>query len=226
MWCEDSKSGYQFWRAIFGVLFPDFTVETKDSNSRLRKAAEKIGNDGNHYYILMDTVLDNPDVVRETTRLNKCVAGKDNVHVIRLHSFEFALLSFELLEQWVFSEENKLRDNRQELLRARALLIKHLTSEVSAADLQAFKKAFDAYETRNTEQIAAKLLFEITRNTGFETDKSELGDCFVNNCCEWNGLQSNNPCGLNVHRISSDEKAKLLVEHSVLKAAFEGVSLL
>ena len=22
LWCEDSKSGYQFWRAIFGVLFP------------------------------------------------------------------------------------------------------------------------------------------------------------------------------------------------------------
>jgi hypothetical protein len=118
-----------------------------------------------------------------------------------------------------------LRETRRHLLNARALLLRHLTCGVNGADMEAFKKAFDAYESRNSEQIAAKLLFEITQNTGFETDKSSLGDCFVKHCCEWNGRQSDDQCGLDAHRISAGEKAKLLVAHSVLRDAFEKVGL-
>ena len=90
---------------------------------------------------------------------------------------------------------------------------------------EAFKETFAEYESKNSEQIAAKLLFEITRNTGFETDKSQVGDCFINSCCEWTERQSNDLCGLDSHRISAGEKAKLLVVRSALKAAFEGVGL-
>lgn len=225
LWCEDSKSGYHFWHAVFGVLFPDFTVETKGSNTRLRKAAEKITADGNEYYLIMDAALDNPDVLRETKRLNACIAGKSNVRAIRLHSFEYALLSFELLEQWIFAPGDPLRDKRQALLNARKLFIRLFSSGGNGADLQAFREAFDAYESKNSEQIAAKLLFEITRNTGFETGKTRLGDCFILSCCERDGRQSDDHCGLDAHRISADEKAKLLVERSVLKEAFEGAGL-
>jgi hypothetical protein len=37
----------------------------------------------------------------------------------------------------------------------------------------------------NTEQLSAKRLLEITRNTGFETTKGKLGDCFIVDQCEW-----------------------------------------
>jgi len=225
LWCEDSKSGYQFWRMIFGTLYPDITVETKESNSRLRKAASKIQADGNEYYILMDAAMDNPDVIRETKKLKEDAAGKDNIHLIKLHSFEYALLSFELLEQWVFADVHPLKDDRQDLLHARALFIERMSSQGDTADLAAFKAAFDRYEKKNSEQIAAKLLLEITRNTGFETDKSKLGECFINTCCEWANRQSNDICGLDSHRISAGEKAKLLVECSVLKVAFERAGL-
>ena len=201
------------------------TVETKGSNTGLRKAAGKIAADGNVYYIVMDTVVDNPDVLREARRLKAVIDGKDNIRVIKLHSFEFALLSFELLEQWVFAEEDELKEKRQDLLQARAVFLQQNTSGADAAGLQAFKEAFAEYESKNSEQIAAKLLFEITRNTGFETDKSQVGDCFINTCCDWAKRQSNDLCGLDSHRITAGEKAKLLVDRSALKAAFEGVGL-
>lgn len=225
LWCEDSKSGYQFWRMIFGTLYPDITVETKESNSRLRKAASKIQADGNEYYILMDVAMDNPDVIRETKKLKEDAAGKDNIHLIKLHSFEYALLSFELLEQWVFADVHPLKDDRQDLLRARALFIERMSSQGDTADLAAFKAAFDRYEKKNSEQIAASLLRDITRNTGFQTDKTGLGECFINDCCTWKLRQNDDLCGLDSHRITADEKAKLLVDRSALKAAFEGVGL-
>ena len=225
LWCEDSKSGFQFWSVLFQKLHPDVTVETKGSNTGLRKAAGKIAADENVYYIVMDTAVDNPDVLREARRLKVVIDGKDNIHVIKLHSFEFALLSFELLEQWVFAEEDELKEKRQDLLQARAVFLQQNTSGADAAGLQAFKEAFTEYECKNSEQIAAKLLFEITRNTGFETDKSQVGDCFINTCCEWTGRQSDDLCGLDSHRISAGEKAKQLVNRSVLKEAFEGVGL-
>ena len=225
LWCEDSKSGYQFWNALFRELHPDVTVETKGGNVGLRKAAGKISADGNVYFIVMDTAVDNPDVLRETRRLNTMIAGKDNVHVIKVHSFEFALLSFELLEQWVFDETDELKEKRQNLLQARTVFLQQNASGADAAGLQAFKAAFEGYESKNSEQIAAKLLYEITRNTGFETDKSHVGNCFINTCCDWAERKSDDLCGLDSHRITAGEKAKRLVDHSALKAAFEGVGL-
>ena len=225
LWCEDHKSGYQFWNALFRELHPDVTVETKGGNTGLRKAAGRIADDGNLYYIVMDTAVDNPDVLRETRRLKAMTDGKDNIRVIKVHSFEFALLSFELLEQWVFAEQDELKEKRHDLLQARAVFLQQNAADADAAGLLAFKEAFADYESKNSEQIAAKLLYEITRNTGFETDKSQVGDCFINTCCEWTGRQSDDLCGLDSHRISAGEKAKQLVNRSALKAAFEGVGL-
>lgn len=228
LWCEDSKSGYHFWRALFQELYPDVNVDTKHGNTGLWKAVDKINADStdeNLYYIVMDTAVDNPEVLRETRRLNASITGKDNIHVIKVHSFEFALLSFKLLEQWVFADKDELKEKRQNLLKERELFLRQNAPEADAFGLQAFKDAFEEYDGKNSEQIAAKLLFEITRNTGFETNKSHLGDCFINTCCEWLERKSDDICGLDSHRISAGEKARLLVDYSVLKEAFERVGL-
>ena len=225
-WCEDSKSGYRFWSAVIRTLYPDICVESKGSNSGLRKAVRRIASGTDQYYIIMDAAMDNPDVLRENRRLAADVAEKGNVHVISVHSFEYALLSFELLEQWVFAESDTLKEQRQSYLNARALFVDMMSADAGeASGLAAFKAAFDGFESKNSEQIAAKLLYEITRNTGFETDKSRLGECFVNSCCEWDARQSDDICGLDAHRINANEKARLLVERSALKNALEGVEM-
>ena len=124
LWCEDSGSGYQFWRALCGYLYPDITVESKKNNSRLRTAVGQIEDDGNEYYIMMDAAADNLDVLRENQALRKNAAGKANVHLILIHSFEFVLLSFRLLDQWVFAAQDELREKRRDLLSKAALYYK------------------------------------------------------------------------------------------------------
>ena len=37
VWCDDYKSGFQFWKVLFKVLYPDIIVETKNNNSRLKQ---------------------------------------------------------------------------------------------------------------------------------------------------------------------------------------------
>ena len=225
VWCEDQGSGYQFWKALFSSLYPDHIVETKNNNSKLNKAAEQIKNDGNIYYILIDDAVDNPDVMRETKRLYRTISGKNNVRMISIHSFEFSLLSFEMLENWVFAENDDLKDKRRDMLEARRSYIKLITGSETAAELNDFKNKYNFSDKKNTEMIAAKILYEITRNTGFETDKSKIGQCFINNCCEWADRQADDICGLDINRLTLTEKMEQILEHSVLHDAFKEAGL-
>lgn len=225
-WCEDSKSGYLFWKELFKTVYPDIIVESKNSNSGLNKAADRISsNDGNLYYIIVDNAIDNPDVLREMLRLKKCIAGKTNVKIISIHSFEFVLLSFEQLEKWVFAENDELKDKRSVILEARSQFVKLVNAGGYAEDLNKFKSVYINQSKHNSEKISAKLLFEITRNTGFETNKSHIGSCFVNSCCEWDDRQENDICGLDDRKLILYEKMKQIIEHSVLQAEFTKVGL-
>ena len=225
IWCEDSASAFLFWQAIFETLHPEIRVESKHGNVKLRKAAEGISEDGNTYYILMDQAVDNPDVLREVNALNKAVSGKSNVRIIKIHSFEFALLSFQLLEQWIFAEEDELKEKRQNLLRAREIFIDMVLNGGDADKQAELKRLMAPSKELNTEQLAAKLLEKITRNTGFETCKKKLGFCFVHSCCDWKERPADDICGLDEAHLTSAEKRKTLVELSILKDAFVKVGL-
>ena len=225
IWCEDSTSGFQFWQAIFGIIHPDIKVVSKKGNTELVKATEAIGDDGNQYFIIIDTAMDNPNVIRENRRLYSNIRGKENVTVIKVHSFEFALLSFDMLEKWVFAEKDDLREKRKDLLAYRKAFIDLIQSEGTSEALRELSAILKKYKEYNSEQIAAKLLFDITRNTGFQTDKGELGKCFVIDCCDWMERQEDDICGLDDSRINAKEKVRLLIDHSVLSKAFREAEL-
>ena len=225
VWCEDSGSGYAFWNTVFKITYPEFIVETKNSNTRLNKAIRQISDDNNLYYVIVDTVLDNQDVLRELERLKRSIIGKNNIKVIKIHSFEFSLLSFEFLEKWVFAENDDLKEQRKDKLEAREKLVKLISDGGTADELSLFKSVYQYQSKMNTEKIAAKLLTEITRNTGFETNKKQVGFCFVNSCCEWDDRQENDLCGLDDKRLSVSEKIEQMVNHSILQAAFQEVGL-
>lgn len=74
--CEDAGSGYEFWKVLFNAAYPNVTVVSQKGNSKLSKAAEQINDDGNQYYIMIDTAIDNPDVLRELTRFKKEYIGQ------------------------------------------------------------------------------------------------------------------------------------------------------
>ena len=225
VWCEDSGSGYAFWNTVFKIMYPEFIVETKNSNTRLNKAIRQISDDNNLYYVIVDTVLDNQDVLRELERLKRSIIGKNNIKEIKIHSFEFSLLSFEFLEKWVFAENDDLKEQRKDKLEAREKLVKLISDGGTADELSLFKSVYQYQSKMNTEKIVAKLLTEITRNTGFETNKKQVGFCFINSCCEWDDRQENDLCGLDDKRLSVSEKIEQMVNHSILQAAFQEVGL-
>lgn len=217
VWCEDRGAGYTFWTKLFAVWNPAMIVQSKGNNTGLRKAASQIENDGNEYYILIDHAVDNPDVLREVKKLNLSVRGKENVTIIRIHSFELVLLSFRKLEDWIFASVDELKEKRRYLLNAGKILVQVMLCGGNSEQLSRLKSELGFADRLNSEQISAKLLFEITRNTGFETDKGHLGECFLNSCCDWNERQSDDICGLDANRLSSKEKVSQLIEDSMLK---------
>uniref|UniRef100_I5AW45 Uncharacterized protein n=1 Tax=Eubacterium cellulosolvens (strain ATCC 43171 / JCM 9499 / 6) TaxID=633697 RepID=I5AW45_EUBC6 len=225
VWCEDTGSGLELWHNVFSYIDPEIIVQTKENNVKLRKSASRIFDDGNVYYIMIDSAVDNPDVLREVGALKKVTRDKTNVHLVDIHSFEFVLLSFRLLEEWVFAEDDDLREKREELLILRRRLVDLIINGGGATELQELKDSISSNIT-NSEQLAARLLRDITRNTGFETTKGHLGKCFVRNCCEWNDRKEDDICGLDMDRPSSDEKVKKIIELSVLKNSLEKVGLI
>lgn len=225
IWCEDAGSGLQFWQAVFAVIDKDIQVESKGNNTRLRYAASKISDDDNQYFILMDNAVDNADVLRELKRLKQEIKAKSNVKVINIHSFEYVLLSFRKLEDWIFAEEDELRVKREKLLKARSILIELLENGGTALELSQLKSAIEFPDKLNTEQLSAKLLFEITKNTGFETDKGHLGQCVVIDCCDWAARQDDDICGLDNKRINAYDKAHELIEYTALKQSLQKVGL-
>lgn len=226
VWCEDTGSGLAFWKMLFDTFYRDYIVESKKNNTELCKAIARIKPDeDDRYYVLMDNAIDNPDVLRETQRLYHSIKDKSNVSVIRIHSFEFVLLSFQMLEDWVFAREDGLKDARRNLLVFRTEFVDIICNGGDAVRLSAMKEAASYSDKLNTEQISAKLLFEITRNTGFETTKGKLGDCFIVSCCEWKNRMPDDVCGLDDRRLASDDKIKSIFDYSVLKDSFTKAGL-
>lgn len=223
VWCEDSGSGLQFWNRIFHVLYEDFFVESKKNNTELCKSAKKINSD-DHYYILMDHSVDNPDVLRETQRLHSMIKDKSNITIIKLLSFEFVLLSFKKLEDWVFAQEDSLKEKRMGLLKAKDLFVEIMGNGGDVIKLAALKSSLEL-QYMNSEQISSKLLFEITRNTGFETTKGTLGECFSVDCCDWKSRMDDDICGLDEDHITADQKMREVFEYSVLKESFAKAGL-
>jgi hypothetical protein len=141
--------------------------------------------------------------------------------MIKIHSFEFVILSFEMLEDWVFASQDELREKRKDLLFWKSNFVRAYVNEEDADILKEVKAALQYSDKHNSEQVSAELLFDITRNTGFETNKGTLGQCFVVDCCNWRERRHDDICGLDNKRLSLADKMMSIYEKSVLKNALE-----
>lgn len=221
VWCEDSGAGYAFWKLVFSSLYKDMVVESKGNISDLCKALRNV--DDNHkYYLCIDNAVDNPEVMREIQRIYYYIGNKDNVKLVNVYSFEFALLSFAKLEEWVFAANDELKESRRNLLAQKNLVVEAISSGMESNNLSIINEMI---QNANVEQFCAKLLFEITRNTGFATTKGQLGNCFWVDCCTWSGKKDDDICGLETNYLSQKEKIKDIVRFSVIKDALTKAGL-
>lgn len=222
---EDSVSGIQFWKFICRNLFQDIEVidlGKRSNNTKLAEFVCGLTDKENTYLVCYDFAFDNMQVMDTYYQMVRYIKKNHltNVKLLDIISFEYVLLSFLDLEEWCFATVDEFREARKELLECRKVLL-------SIDDLEDYKeleeiKAFVEKHPKasSIERVCSRLLFQITRNTGFVVDKGILGDCWYKNCCLLR-KDVDDKCGIEETGFLTERlKALILFERSCLKDRF------
>lgn len=225
-WTEDrkDKSGYQFWKTFLETLYPDVVLESKTNSSELVKSVAKIDSEDT-YIVALDHSFDNDQSIREVRALQKIMQSKNNIYEFRLISFEFILLSFSGLLDWIYAQDDELREKREGLIIVRKKLLEAVAKHTDYKEVPEIIEWLNDNEAYNVEQVTAKLLYELTRNTGFEVDKGNLGICWKTDCCGYEDRQADDKCGLDNSRLTLYGKMSTILKESFLKREFERIGL-
>lgn len=174
LWIEDrkGKASYVFWKSLLKQLYPDIQVESKKNNSELVKAVKNIDNPSTKYIIVFDNSFDNLQVTMEQKLLKQYADKKENVVLVNVICFEYILLEFKNLIDWIYAPDDDFLKKRGTAISAREKLIASIdTGMMNYKDIKEIVEYDEHIREHNIEQLAAKLLFDLTRNTGFEVSK-------------------------------------------------------
>lgn len=140
--------------------------------------------------------------------------------------FEYLLLEFKDLIKWIYASDDEFLIKRKKTIIAREKLVKAIQSgELNYKDIREIIEYNQDIDSYNVEQLSAKILFDLTRNTGFEVTKGNIGECWIKSCCEWKDRMPDDICGLDAGRLQLHEKMKLIYEGTCLSEQFQNISL-
>lgn len=225
-WLEDreGKASYTFWTTFMAQLCPDVIVESKKNNSELVKAVKRIEDTENRYIIVFDNSFDNVQLYMEQRALERAAASRNNVFLLHLICFEYTLLEFERLIDWIYALGDGFRAKRFAAIAAREKLVAMLHSgDLDYKTIREVVEYDKNLSNHNIEQLSARLLFDLTRNTGWEVSKGKIGDCWVKSCCDWEGRQEDDLCGLDATRLTIEEKMKDIYHGTSLWGEFSKI---
>lgn len=228
LWIEDrkDKSGYIFWQTLLGQLCPEIVLESKKNNSELVKAVKGLEDSENRYIVVLDNSFDNLQVAMEQKLLRKYAGDKENVVLMDIICFEYILLEFKDLIEWIYAPDDEFLVKRKKVITAREKLVKTIQSgEVDYKDIREIIEYNENVDNYNVEQLSARILFDLTRNTGFEVSKGSVGECWIKSCCEWEERMQDDICGLDVSRLPLKEKMKRTCEGTSLLKQFQNIGL-
>ena len=228
LWIEDrkNKSGYIFWQTILGQLCPEIVLESKQNNSELVKAVKALEDTENRYIVVFDNSFDNLQVAMEQKMLRKYAGDKENVILMDIICFEYILLEFKELIEWIYAPDDEFLVKRKKAITAREKLVKTIQSgEINYKDIREIIEYNENVDNYNVEQLSAGILFDLTRNTGFEVSKGSVGECWIKSCCEWEERMPDDICGLDVSRLSVKEKMKRICKGTSLLKQFQNMGL-
>ena len=97
--------------------------------------------------------------------------------------------------------------------------------EYNYKDIREVIEYNERIENYNIEQLCAKILFDLTRNTGFEVSKGNIGECWIKSCCEWQTQMDDDVCGLDNSKLQLRDKMKRIYEGTSLVTQFQNVGL-
>ena len=228
LWIEDrkNKSGYIFWQTLLGQLCPEIVLESKQNNSELVKAVKALEDTENRYIVVFDNSFDNLQVAMEQKVLRKYAGDKENVVLMDIICFEYILLEFKELIEWIYAPDDEFLVKRKKAITAREKLVKTIQSgEINYKDIREIIEYNENVDNYNVEQLSARILFDLTRNTGFEVSKGSVGECWIKSCCEWEERMPDDICGLDVSRLSVKEKMKRICKGTSLLKQFQNMGL-
>lgn len=228
LWIEDriGKASYKFWTTFMHEICPEVIVESKMNNRELVKAVKRLTDTENRYIIALDNSFDNVQIYMEQKILKDAANKRDNVFLLNIICFEYTLLEFDKLIDWIYAPEDEFREKRVRTIAAREKLIKIIKSgEINYKAIQEIMDYDNNLDNHNIEQLSAKLLFDLTRNTGFEVSKGSLGECWQKSCCEWSDRQVDDICGLDQTGFSLNDKMKQVYWGTSLYREFKNIGL-
>lgn len=228
LWIEDrkNKSGYIFWQTILGQLCPEIVLESKQNNSELVKAVKALEDSENRYIVVFDNSFDNLQVAMEQKMLKKYAGDKENVILMDIICFEYILLEFKELIEWIYAPDDEFLVKRKKAITAREKLVKTIQNgEINYKDIREIIEYNENVDNYNVEQLSAGILFDLTRNTGFEVSKGSVGECWIKSCCEWEERMPDDICGLDVSRLPVKEKMKRICKGTSLLKQFQNMGL-
>lgn len=228
LWIEDrkGKSGYIFWKTFMEQLCPEVIVESKKNNSELIKSVKALEDTENRYIIVFDNSFDNLQVAMEQKILSNYVAEKENIRLIDIICFEYLLLEFKELIEWIYAPDDEFLTKRRKAIIAREKLVKTIgKGELNYKDIREVIEYNGDIDRYNVEQLSARILFDLTRNTGFEVSKGKIGECWITSCCEWDDRMDDDICGLDNSRLQLTDKMKHIYEGTCLVTQFQNVGL-
>ncbi len=228
LWIEDrkDKSSYIFWKTLMEQLCPEVFVESKKNNSELVKAVKALKDTENRYIVVFDNSFDNLQAAMEQKLLRQYANKKDNVRLMDIICFEYLLLEFKELLVWIYSPDDELLKKRARVIEARQKLVNTIErGELNYKDIREIVEYNEHIDDYNIEQLSAKILFDLTRNTGFEVSKGNIGECWIKSCCEWKNRMDDDICGLDNSRLQLGDKMKQIYEGTCLSTQFQNVGL-
>jgi len=123
-------------------------------------------------------------------------------------------------------ESKKNNSELVKAVKAREKLVSAIKNgELNYKDIQEMVEYCEKINSYNIEQLSAKILFDLTRNTGFEVSKGSIGKCWIKSCCEWEERMPDDVCGLDESRLQLKEKMKRICEGTSLMEQFRNVGL-
>ena len=228
LWIEDrkGKSSYIFWQTFMEQLCPEIVVESKRNNSGLVKAVKALEDNENRYVIVFDNSFDNLQVAMEQKLLRKYTKAKNNVILMDIICFEYILLEFKDLIEWIYASDDEFLTKRKNAIVAREKLIKTIQNgELNYKDIREILEYNENVNNYNVEQLSAKILFDLTRNTGFEVSKSNIGECWIKSCCEWRQRMPDDICGLDASKLRLKEKMQHICKGTSLLRQIQNIGL-
>lgn len=228
LWLEDrkGKSSYIFWQTLMGQLCPEIVVQSKNNNSELIKAVKVLEDSENRYIIIFDNSFDNLQVAMEQKLLRQYADRRDNVFLMDIICFEYLLLEFKDLISWIYAPDDEFLEKRIKAITAREKFVNTIENgELNYKDIREIVEYNEHLDSYNVEQLSAKILFDLTRNTGFEVSKGNIGECWIKSCCEWKNRMNDDVCGLDNSRLELSDKMKHIYEKTSLATQFQSIGL-